>query len=61
MRTAPSHKLWHALLDIDGYLRGQSNWLANYSKRYRADLRVGTSITEGAANTNQNERSANAA
>jgi hypothetical protein len=23
MRTAPSHRLWHALLDVDGYLRGQ--------------------------------------
>ena len=40
MRTPPSHRLWHALLDVDGYLRGQSNWLVNYAKRYRADLRV---------------------
>ena len=24
MRSAPSHRLWHALLDVDGYLRGQS-------------------------------------
>lgn len=56
MRTAPSHRLWHALLDIDGYLRGQSNWLVNYSKRYRAGLRVGTSITEGAANFLVNRR-----
>jgi hypothetical protein len=47
MRTAPAHWLWHALLDVDGYLRGQSSWLANYAERYRADLRVGTSITEG--------------
>ena len=38
------------LLDVDGYLRGQSSWLTNYAKRYRADLRVGTSITEGTAN-----------
>ena len=56
MRTAPSHRLWHALLDIDGYLRGRSNWLVNYSKRYRAGLRVGTSITEGAANFLVNRR-----
>jgi hypothetical protein len=50
IRSAPSHRLWHALLEIDGYLRGQSSWLTNYAKRYRADLRVGTSITEGTAN-----------
>ena len=56
MRTAPSHRLWHALLDVDGYLRGQSNWLVNYAKRYRADLRVGTSITEGTANFLVNRR-----
>ena len=40
----------------NGYLRGQSNWLVNYSKRYRAELRVGTSITEGAANFLVNRR-----
>jgi hypothetical protein len=49
-RSAPSRRLWHALLDVDGYLRGQSGWLTNYAKRYRAYLRVGTSITEGTAN-----------
>ena len=27
MRSAPSHRLWHALLDVDGYLRSQSSWL----------------------------------
>jgi hypothetical protein len=48
MRSTPSHRLWHALLDVDGYLRSQSSWLVNYAKRYRAGLRVGTSITEGA-------------
>jgi hypothetical protein len=42
MRCAPSRRLWHALLYVDGYLRGQSSWLTNYAKRYRADLRVGT-------------------
>jgi hypothetical protein len=56
MRSAPSHRLWHALLDVDGYLRGQSSWLTNYAKRYRADLRVGTSITEGTANFLVNRR-----
>src|SRR5277367_2070261 len=56
MRTAPSHRLWHALLDVDGYLRGQSSWLVNYAKRYRADLRVGTSITEATANFLVNRR-----
>jgi hypothetical protein len=44
------------LLDVDGYLRGQSSWLVNYAKRYRADLRVGTSITEGTANFLVNRR-----
>jgi hypothetical protein len=56
MRTAPSHRLWHALLDVDGYLRGQSSWLVNYAKRHRAGLRVGTSITEGTANFLVNRR-----
>jgi hypothetical protein len=37
-------------------LRGQSSWLVNYAKRYRADLRVGTSITEGTANFLINRR-----
>ena len=55
-RNAPSRRLWHALLDIDGYLRGQSSWLVNYAKRYRAELRVGTSITEGTANFLVNRR-----
>jgi hypothetical protein len=49
-RSAPSRRLWHALLDVDRYLKGQSSWLINYAKRYRASLRVGTSMTEGTAN-----------
>jgi hypothetical protein len=49
-RSAPSRRLWHALLDVDRYLRGQSSWLINYAQRYRAGLRVRTSITEGTAN-----------
>jgi hypothetical protein len=56
MRSAPSRRLWHALLDLDSYLGGQSSWLVNYAKRYRADLRVGTSITEGSANFLVNRR-----
>jgi hypothetical protein len=51
-----SRKLWHALHAIDKYLRGQAAWLANYAKRYRAGLRVGTSITEGTANFLVNRR-----
>jgi hypothetical protein len=51
-----SGKLWHALHAIDDYLTGQSAWLVNYAKRYRAGLRVGTSITEGTANFLVNRR-----
>jgi len=40
----PSRKVWHALQEVDRYLRDQSNRLVNYAKRYCADLRVGTSI-----------------
>jgi hypothetical protein len=56
IRGAPSRRLWHTLLDVDCYLRGQSSWLVNYAKRYRANLRVGTSITEGTANFLVNRR-----
>ena len=55
-KSAPSRRLWHALLDVDRYLRGQSSWLVNYANRYRAGLRVGTSITEGTANFLVNRR-----
>jgi hypothetical protein len=48
--TAASGKLWHALHAISVYLSGQRHWLVNYAERYRAGLRVGTSITEGTAN-----------
>ena len=53
---ASSGRLWHALHEIDEYLTGQSAWLVNYAKRYRAGLRVGTSITEGTANFLVNRR-----
>ena len=52
----PSRKLWHALHEVDTYLRGQSAWLVNYAERYRAGMRVGTSITEGTANFLVNRR-----
>jgi hypothetical protein len=55
-RGVASRKLWHALHAIDKYLRGQAGWLVNYAKRYRAGLRVGTSITEGTANFLVNRR-----
>ncbi len=54
--TAPSRKLWTALRALDGYLTGQSDWLANYAERHRAGLRVGTAITEGTANFLVNRR-----
>jgi hypothetical protein len=53
-RTA--HKLWHALREIDAYLRSQSARLVDYAARYRAGLRVGTSVTEGTANFLINRR-----
>ena len=52
----PSRKLWAALHEVDRYLNSQSNWLVNYAKRYRAGLRVGTSVTEGTANFLVNRR-----
>ena len=55
-RGASSGKLWSTSHDVDSYLRGQSASLVNYAKRYRAGLRVGTSITEGTANFLVNRR-----
>jgi hypothetical protein len=51
-----SRRLWHALHAVDKYLSGQAAWLVNYAKRFRAGLRVGTSITEGTANFLVNRR-----
>jgi hypothetical protein len=51
-----SRKLWRALREVDNYLRGQSSLLVDYAKRYRAGLRVGTSMTEGTANFLLNRR-----
>jgi hypothetical protein len=53
---APSRKLWTALHALDGYLTGQSAWLANYAEQHRAGLRVGTALTEGTANFLVNRR-----
>jgi hypothetical protein len=55
-RGAPSGKLWSALHEVNSYLSGQSAWLVNYAQRYRAGLRVGSSITEGTANFLVNRR-----
>jgi hypothetical protein len=56
MAVPSSRKLWRALREVDNYLRGQSKRLVNYAKRYRAGLRVGTSVTEGTANFLVNRR-----
>jgi hypothetical protein len=56
MKSAPIRGLWHTLLGVDKYLRGQGSWLTNYARRYRVGLRVGTSITEGTANFLVNRR-----
>ena len=53
---APSKKLWTALHALDGYLKGQGDWLVNYAERHRAGLRVGTAVTEGTANFLVNRR-----
>ena len=44
------------MLALDGYLASQSTWLVDYAERHRAGLRVGTAITEGAANFLVNRR-----
>src|SRR3954466_489791 len=56
---APSRKLWTALQALNDYLVGQSDWLVNYGERHRAGQRVGTALTEGAANFLVNRRMAN--
>jgi hypothetical protein len=56
MGVPSSRKLWRALHQVDKYLRGQSARLVNYAERYRAGLRVGTSMTEGTANFLVNRR-----
>jgi hypothetical protein len=51
-----SRKLWTALHTLDGCLTGQSDRLVNHADRHWAGLRVGTAITEGAANFLVNRR-----
>jgi hypothetical protein len=55
-RDPSSRRLWTSLREIDRYLTSQSAWLVNYAERYRAGLRVGTSLTEGTANFLVNRR-----
>jgi hypothetical protein len=52
----PSRRVWSALLEVDRYVSGQSGWVVNYAERHRAGLRVGTALTEGAANYLVNRR-----
>ena len=58
LEREPVRKLRRALHAVDRYLRSQSAWLVNYAKRWRAGLRVGTSLTEAAANFLVNKRMA---
>ena len=58
LEREPVRKLRRALRAIDRYLRSQSAWLVNYAERWRAGLRVGTSLTEGTANFLVNRRMA---
>ena len=55
-RGVTSRKLWHALHEIDKYLRSQSVRLVNYAARHRAGMRVETAVTEGTANFLVNRR-----
>ena len=48
--------MWAALHALDKNLIRQNESLVNYAGRYRAGLRVGTSITEGTANFLVNRR-----
>ena len=58
LERKPVRKLKRALRAIDCYLRSQNAWLVNYAERWRAGLRVGTSLTEGTANFLVNKRMA---
>ncbi len=58
LEREPVRKLKRALRAVDRYLRSQSAWLVNYAERWRAGLRVGTSLTEGTANFLVNKRMA---
>ena len=58
LEREPVRKLRRALRAVDRYLSSQSAWLVNYAERWRAGLRIGTSLTEGAANFLVNKRMA---
>ncbi len=58
LKREPVRKLKRALGAVDRSLRSQSAWLINYAERWRAGLRVGTSLTEGTANFLVNQRMA---
>jgi len=58
LKGEPVRKLKRALRAVDRCLRSQSAWLVNYAERWRAGLRVGTSLTEGTANFLVNRRMA---
>ena len=53
---APSRKLWTALQALNDHLASQTDWLANHAERHRAGQRVGTALTEAAANFLVNRR-----
>ena len=55
-KSPPARRLWTALRAIDRYLSSQSAWLTNYAERHRAGQRVGTTLTEAAANFLVNAR-----
>jgi hypothetical protein len=44
---APSKKAVIRLARAGWLSRGQSDWMANYAERHRAELRVGTAILKG--------------
>ena len=58
LEREPVRKLKRALRAVDRYLRSQSALLVNYAERWRAGMRVGTSLTEGTANFLVNRRMA---
>ncbi len=58
LEREPVRKLRRALRAVDCYLRSQSAWLVNCAERWRAGLRIGTSLIEGAANFLVNKRMA---
>jgi hypothetical protein len=54
--AAPARRLRTALGKLRDYIDGQSAHLVNYHRRQQAGLPIGTSTTEGLANTLVNRR-----